>query len=515
MLNEKMFEKKELSELSKQVYETLVPEDHFFYKVNKLVDFSFVNGLCKGLYSKDMGRPAYPPEQIFRGAIAQFYFDLSDRKMEQEITFNIVAKWFIGLEVDDRSFDHSTISKFRTMLGKEMFDEIFYKLLGNIREAGCITAEDILIADATHIIADVAVPTVAELIRQGNRKVLSALRKIDPEIDKKIKLEVMQGKIKSRVESKKQLAVVVGDARALMKAAEEKLSDDSVSDELKAELREHLNMLRRLLRENVKEIQKEGKTTFVPDRQKDKLASLVDPDARNGIKSAGDGFCGYRANLNITQDMFILNARLEKGNTDESHFLIPMIDENEEHGCRMEKAIGDGKYGTYSNFDDCEKRRVCLVSSDRAARGSGGKERFATEDFLYDERSKSLTCPAGIRTTHTNKDLDQVRFFFPSETCSTCELREKCTLSDKGRGVIINKYYWLKRKLRDYRKTEEFRKDKNMREKVEAKIGEMKNFHGLARARYRGMKRVAIQLSITSMVVNLKRFVKVKGNLAA
>jgi len=113
-----MFEKKGPSELSKQVYDKLVPEDHFFYKVNKLVDFSFVNDLCKDLYSRDMGRPAYPPEQIFRGAIAQFYFDLSDRKMEQEITFNIAAKWFIGLEIDDRSFDHSTISKFRTTLGK-------------------------------------------------------------------------------------------------------------------------------------------------------------------------------------------------------------------------------------------------------------------------------------------------------------------------------------------------------------------------------------------------------------
>lgn len=64
MLNERMFEKKELSEFSRQVYGKLVPADHFFYRVNKLVDFSFVNDLCKGLYSKDMGRPAYPQSKF-------------------------------------------------------------------------------------------------------------------------------------------------------------------------------------------------------------------------------------------------------------------------------------------------------------------------------------------------------------------------------------------------------------------------------------------------------------------
>ena len=186
MLNRSITKKREFNDFSKLVYEKLVPEDHFFYKVNELVDFSFVNDLCKGLYSKDMGRPAYPPEQIFRGSIVQFYFDLSDRKIEQEITYNIVAKWFIGLEVEDKSFDHTTISKFRTMLGKKAFDKIFYKILEMIKEAGCISEDDILLADATHIIADVAVPTVSELIRQGSRTVLDTLKKISKALEVRV-----------------------------------------------------------------------------------------------------------------------------------------------------------------------------------------------------------------------------------------------------------------------------------------------------------------------------------------
>lgn len=508
ILNRSITKRREFSEFSRQVYEKLVPEDHFFYKVNKLVNFSFVNDMCKGFYSKDMGRPAYPPEQIFRGAIAQFYFDLSDRKVEQEITYNIVAKWFIGLEIDDKSFDHTTISKFRSLLGRKMFDKIFYKILELIKEKGCISEEDILIADATHIIADVAVPTVAELIRQGNRKLFDVLKNIDSGIDNRIKLEMMHYKLKSREESKKQLALVVKDAKTLMKEAELKLNDNSVSNELKTQLKEELDLLYRLLRENVKEVQEEGKTNFIIERQVDKLASIVDPDARNGVKSAGEGFCGYKANVCITQNMFIVNAHLEKGNCDESHSLITMIEQNEKHDLRMEKVIGDGKYGTYSNLEECKKRNITLVTSPRWARGAGGKEKFAPEDFIYDEKNNSLTCPAGITTFSYKKDVEDKRFSFRKETCILCPIKEKCLQKSEGRIVHISKYYHLNKELKEYRQTEDYKKDKNMRQKVEAKFGEMKNFHGLRRARFRGLKRVAIQVSLISMVVNLKRFVK-------
>ena len=40
-----------------EIYEKLVPEDHILCRINKQVDFSFVNENCKDLYSQDQGRP--------------------------------------------------------------------------------------------------------------------------------------------------------------------------------------------------------------------------------------------------------------------------------------------------------------------------------------------------------------------------------------------------------------------------------------------------------------------------
>ena len=46
--------------------EELVPEDHLLRKIDAAVDFGFIHDLCKGLYSPNIGRPAVPPELLFR-----------------------------------------------------------------------------------------------------------------------------------------------------------------------------------------------------------------------------------------------------------------------------------------------------------------------------------------------------------------------------------------------------------------------------------------------------------------
>ena len=46
--------------------EELVPEDHLLRKIDAAVDFGFIHDLCKNLYSPNIGRPAVPPELLFR-----------------------------------------------------------------------------------------------------------------------------------------------------------------------------------------------------------------------------------------------------------------------------------------------------------------------------------------------------------------------------------------------------------------------------------------------------------------
>ena len=56
---------------------------------------------------------------MFRSAIVQSLNHYLDREMESEARFNIATKWFLGLNLDDSSYDHSALGRFRDLLGKK------------------------------------------------------------------------------------------------------------------------------------------------------------------------------------------------------------------------------------------------------------------------------------------------------------------------------------------------------------------------------------------------------------
>ncbi len=73
--------------------------------------------------------------------------------------------------------------------------------------------------------------------------------------------------------------------------------------------------------------------------------------------------------------------------------------------------------------------------------------------------------------------------------------------------VWISYYYETVEEARRYNQTQEYLEDAKTRARIEPKFSEMKNLHGLRKAKYRGLKKFNIQLLITAIVVNIKRFV--------
>ncbi|WP_407357233.1 transposase [Methanolobus sp. WCC5] len=141
-----------------EIYEKLILKDHLLYKINEKVDFSFINEVCKDLYSSNKGRPVTnTPEMLLRSAVVQYLYDYSDRQMEYEAQVNIMVKWFIGLNLEDNAYDHSALGYFRDKLGSDKWNDVFYQLLKQIQDAGFSKGSTQYI-DATHVIANIAIP---------------------------------------------------------------------------------------------------------------------------------------------------------------------------------------------------------------------------------------------------------------------------------------------------------------------------------------------------------------------
>ena len=100
--------------------------------------------------------------------------------MEHEARYNIMVKWFIGLNLDDSSYDHSALGRFRDLLGEERWKDVFFRILMQIENAGHVKDKDYV--DATHVIANIAIPGTIDLLRQGIKDVMKVIQEINPDL---------------------------------------------------------------------------------------------------------------------------------------------------------------------------------------------------------------------------------------------------------------------------------------------------------------------------------------------
>jgi len=479
-----------------EIYEKLVPKDHILYKINELVDFSFINEECRDLYSENMGRPVTnTPEMMFRSAIVQSLNNYSDRGMESEARFHIAIKWFLGLNLDDSSYDHSALGRFRDLLGEERWKDMFFRLLRQIENAGYIKGKDYV--DATHVIANIAIPGTIDLLRQGIKDAMKAIQETDPDLYEELGGEKTVNDDKkvyklSPEEKESKLVELVIKAREI----------NQKSESIEGKVREKTQQLKRILNENIEE--NENKIVKKKDKTPDRLVSIVDKDARHGAKSDEKKFTGYKVNSIMSEDGFIKNINATPGNSYDGDVLIPLIDEMVQHGFSASEVVGDTAYGEVDNRNKLLLKGITVTAPFKKETNKNGL--FPQSKFSIEKHA--VVCPAGYRTMiwNHNEKTEKITFFFKKKDCGNCELKQKCTVQE-NRTITISEHYELVKKAREYNKTDEFKEDMKQRAHIEPKQGEMKRYHGLQRAKSWGLPKMNIQAAINAIVVNVKRFV--------
>jgi transposase len=109
--------------------EQRVPKDHPLRPMRKMVDEILVDlsPQFKTMYSK-IGRPSIPPEKLLRALLLQILFSVrSERNLMEQLNYNLLFRWFVGLNMDDEVWDATTFSKNRDRLMKGNIAEAFFK----------------------------------------------------------------------------------------------------------------------------------------------------------------------------------------------------------------------------------------------------------------------------------------------------------------------------------------------------------------------------------------------------
>ena len=116
--------------------EQRIPASHPLRKLRVLVDgiLASLYWELEKLYAKT-GRPSIPPERLLRASLIQTLYSIrSERQLMQHIDYNLLYRWFVGLDMDDAVWDHSTFTKNRDRLLNETVARAFFeKVLGLAR----------------------------------------------------------------------------------------------------------------------------------------------------------------------------------------------------------------------------------------------------------------------------------------------------------------------------------------------------------------------------------------------
>ena len=117
---------------SYRTLEQRIPASHPLRKLRVLVDgiLATLHGEFEALYAKT-GRPSIPPERLLRASLIQTLYSIrSERQLMQHIDYNLLYRWFVGLDMDDDVWDHSGFTKNRERLLNEAVSRAFFgKLL--------------------------------------------------------------------------------------------------------------------------------------------------------------------------------------------------------------------------------------------------------------------------------------------------------------------------------------------------------------------------------------------------
>ena len=135
------------------ILEQLVPQEHLLRKIDRSIDFSFIRRLCAPLYSANLGRPAIEPEVLFRMLFVGYLYGIrSERRLEEEVNYNMAYKWFCGLNLTEKAPDATTLSvnRKRRFRDNDIPEQIFNEILRQAMEKGLVGGT-ILYTDSTHV----------------------------------------------------------------------------------------------------------------------------------------------------------------------------------------------------------------------------------------------------------------------------------------------------------------------------------------------------------------------------
>jgi transposase len=137
----------------------LVPKDHFYRHLDRVLDLSFVRDLVRETYAP-VGRPSIDPVVFFRLQLILFFEGLrSERQLLRVVADRLSLRWYLGYDLGERLPDHSSLTRIRERYGLDVFRRFFEELVERCQAAGLVWGQELYI-DGTKVAANAALDSL-------------------------------------------------------------------------------------------------------------------------------------------------------------------------------------------------------------------------------------------------------------------------------------------------------------------------------------------------------------------
>jgi len=480
--------------------EELVPADHFYRHLDRVLDLSFVRDLVQDCYAAS-GRPSVDPVVFFRLQLVMFFEGIrSERLLMRTVTDRLSVRWFLGYNLDEPLPDHSSLTRIRTRYGLAVFRRFFEAIVEHCQHAGLVWGRE-LYFDATHVLADAAMDSLVP------RFAVEARAAIHAHLDALFAEEPTPPEPPATPDPEQTEAAWPPTAAA----------PTSLPVALSARERELLTAANAARHDWIAEAGRPQREVHgLYQRTADVRISTTDPDATPLRLKGGGTHLGYQTHYAVDggKKRIILGVLVAPGEVMEHQ---PMLDQAWHVRFRFHlhprQATGDTKYGTLENIRalDAMGIRAYMPLFDEWNRHP---DYFGPAHFTYDAEQDVYRCPQGqlLRPFRREYQAQKTEYRANAATCNACPVKPACTPGTQGRIVHRSFHAAVQERVRVYQQTPAYEKAMRKRQVwVEPLFGEGKQWHGMRRFRLRGLWRVNSEALLIATGQNLKRLLQQRG----
>jgi len=527
-----------------KVFETYVPSDHHLRKALELIDWDAFHDLLAPFYSENRGQPSEPPTMMLQLEYLRYHYNLSDCQVIERGKTDIAFRLFLQVDSYNTLPDPSSLCRFRARLKTAGFRQVFDQVVAQARQHNLVK-ERLRLKDATHIIANIDVPSTLGLVAQIRDQLLAAAEPFDAErvAGERVNIDILR----ERTEAQKvelRLEARVTHLKDILHWVDDLPSPENAeTNKLWQKLVERRRLAHRILDDQ------EHPTAG------DKVRSVTDSDARRS--KHGDWFDGYLLDIIVDPDSEIITQIdvLPANGEEAANAIALLLREEAAHGNDVDALSIDGigfngpvlreledtdgldvdvyvpprkeseaDLFTLADFQEVtDNEATDNEATDNEVTDNEVTDNEVTDNEVTDNEATTpdaLICPAGHRSTTRYRDNQRARtvYRFDGDTCRSCPLLSQCMKQPPrlqyGRVVCKSDYHAEHERARAKATTEQYRAIRREHWKVERKLGEIMNCHGGRRARSRGHVPVFIQECMASTATNIKRVIKLLSGRA-